>query len=82
VPGRYADYFHITDIVATLCAAMHISEPSGSIGKPFIKALAEQPENAGRVAAGAALKVAPRMIVAPGVKETPPAAATPKPRKK
>ncbi len=73
VPGRYADDFHITDIVATLCAAMHITEPSGSIGKPFVKALAEQPENAARAAA---------VTVTPVEKETPPAKAPPKPRKK
>ena len=51
VPGRYADDFHITDIAATLSAAMHVDEPAGSIGKPFVKALAEQPENAARAAA-------------------------------
>jgi predicted AlkP superfamily pyrophosphatase or phosphodiesterase len=39
-PGRYADEFYITDIAATLCAAMHIDEPPMSIGKPFVKALA------------------------------------------
>jgi predicted AlkP superfamily pyrophosphatase or phosphodiesterase len=38
-PGRYADEFNITDIVPTLCAAMHIDEPAGSIGKPFVKIL-------------------------------------------
>jgi predicted AlkP superfamily pyrophosphatase or phosphodiesterase len=38
-PGRYADEFYITDIVPTLCAAMHIDEPAGSIGKPFVKIL-------------------------------------------
>lgn len=66
VPGRYADDFHITDIVATLCAAMHIGEPSGSIGKPFVKALAEQPENAARLAAGAS--VTPKATPKPGKK--------------
>lgn len=38
-PGRYADEFYITDIVPTLCAAMHIDEPAASIGKPFVKIL-------------------------------------------
>ncbi|MEO8350499.1 MAG: alkaline phosphatase family protein [Chthoniobacteraceae bacterium] len=38
-PGRYADEFNITDIVPTLCAALGMNEPAGSIGKPFIKAL-------------------------------------------
>ena len=42
-PGRYADDFYITDIVPTLCAAMHIDEPPGSIGKPLVKALADSP---------------------------------------
>lgn len=42
-PGRYADDFAITDLAPTLCAALHLNEPSGSIGKPFVKALAEQP---------------------------------------
>lgn len=42
-PGRYADEFNITDIAATLSAALHVNEPSGNIGKPFVKALAEQP---------------------------------------
>lgn len=40
-PGRYSDEFSITDIVPTLCAAFRITEPSGSIGKPFRKALVE-----------------------------------------
>jgi predicted AlkP superfamily pyrophosphatase or phosphodiesterase len=38
-PGRYPDEFYITDIVPTLCAAMHIDEPAASIGKPFGKIL-------------------------------------------
>ncbi|MEQ1860151.1 MAG: alkaline phosphatase family protein [Chthoniobacteraceae bacterium] len=42
-PGRFADEFYITDIAPTLCAALRVSVPSGSIGKPFVKALAEQP---------------------------------------
>jgi len=40
-PGRYADEFYITDIVPTLCSVMHIDEPPGSIGKPFVKILSE-----------------------------------------
>lgn len=40
-PGRYADEFYITDIVPTLCAALHMDVPPGSIGKPFTKALVE-----------------------------------------
>lgn len=42
-PGRYADDFYITDIASTLCAALRLNEPSGNIGKPLVKALAEQP---------------------------------------
>ncbi|MCB1231745.1 MAG: alkaline phosphatase family protein [Verrucomicrobiae bacterium] len=41
-PGRYSDEFSITDIAATLCAALRMNEPSGSIGKPLVKALADQ----------------------------------------
>ena len=41
-PGRYADEFYITDIVPTLCAALHVNEPAGCIGKPCVKVLAEQ----------------------------------------
>lgn len=41
--GRYADEFYVTDIVATLCAALHLNEPPGSIGKPCVKILAEEP---------------------------------------
>jgi len=41
--GRYAGEFFITDIVPTLCAALRVSVPPGSIGKPFVKALAEEP---------------------------------------
>lgn len=37
--GRYADEFYITDIAPTLCAALGVNEPSGCIGKPFVKAL-------------------------------------------
>lgn len=40
-PGRYADEFYITDIAATLCAALRITEPPASIGKPAIRILAE-----------------------------------------
>lgn len=39
-PGRYADEFYITDIAATLSSALRIDHPVGSIGKPFVKALA------------------------------------------
>ncbi|MCD6048982.1 MAG: type phosphodiesterase/nucleotide pyrophosphatase, partial [Verrucomicrobia bacterium] len=39
-PGRYADEFYITDIAATLSAALRIDHPVGSTGKPFVKALA------------------------------------------
>jgi predicted AlkP superfamily pyrophosphatase or phosphodiesterase len=38
-PGRYADFFSITDIAPTLSAALRMNEPSGNIGKPFTKAL-------------------------------------------
>lgn len=41
-PGRYADEFSITDIVPTLCAALRMNEPAGSIGKPLVKLLADQ----------------------------------------
>jgi predicted AlkP superfamily pyrophosphatase or phosphodiesterase len=41
-PGRYADEFYITDIAATLSAALRIEEPPGSIGKPLVRALADQ----------------------------------------
>jgi predicted AlkP superfamily pyrophosphatase or phosphodiesterase len=41
--GRYADEFYITDIAPTLCAALHVSPPSGSIGKVCVRVLAEQP---------------------------------------
>jgi arylsulfatase A-like enzyme len=40
-PGRYADEFYITDIAATLCSALKITEPPGSIGKTAIRILAE-----------------------------------------
>jgi hypothetical protein len=40
--GRFADEFYITDIAATLCTALHIEEPPGSIGKPCLRILAEQ----------------------------------------
>ncbi len=39
-PGRYADEFYITDMVPTLCAAVHIDQPAMCIGKPFVKVLA------------------------------------------
>lgn len=38
-PGRYADEFYITDIVPTLCAALHIDQPAMSMGKPAVKVL-------------------------------------------
>jgi hypothetical protein len=41
-PGRYADEFYITDIVPTLCAALHLQEPPGCMGKPFCKILEEE----------------------------------------
>lgn len=40
-PGRYADEFFITDIAATLCAALRITEPPGSVGKVAIRILTE-----------------------------------------
>ena len=48
LPGRYADQFNITDIVPTLCAALHIDEPPSSIGKPFTKALRDEAHASGR----------------------------------
>ena len=41
-PGRYAEKFNITDFVPTLCAALRLTEPAGSIGKPFVEALANE----------------------------------------
>jgi predicted AlkP superfamily pyrophosphatase or phosphodiesterase len=41
-PGHYAEEFYITDLVPTLCAALHIDQPPGSIGKPFTRALADR----------------------------------------
>ena len=38
-PGRYADSFSITDIAATLSAALGLTEPSGNIGAPLTKIL-------------------------------------------
>ena len=35
-------YNPITDFAPTLCAALRITEPAGSHGKPFAKALAEE----------------------------------------
>lgn len=40
--GRYADEFYITDIAATLCSALRIEEPPGSIGKVALRILADQ----------------------------------------
>jgi predicted AlkP superfamily pyrophosphatase or phosphodiesterase len=39
-PGRYAADFHITDIVPTLCAGLHMDEPPICTGRPFIPVLA------------------------------------------
>ncbi|MEA3209909.1 MAG: hypothetical protein QOE70_2966 [Chthoniobacter sp.] len=47
-PGRYADEFYITDFVPTLCAALHITEPPASIGKPLVKVLADEGPRAGK----------------------------------
>jgi len=41
-PGRYAEEVNMTDFVPTLCAALHMNEPAGCIGKPFVRALAEE----------------------------------------
>ena len=41
-PGRYAQDFKITDIVPTLCAALRMTEPAGSVGKPFTPVLREK----------------------------------------
>lgn len=41
-PGRYAEKFNISDFVPTLCAALRMTEPAGSIGKPFVEALANE----------------------------------------
>lgn len=38
--GRYPDEFFITDFVPTLCAALRMTEPPASIGKPFVRILA------------------------------------------
>jgi predicted AlkP superfamily pyrophosphatase or phosphodiesterase len=38
-PGRYADRFSITDIAATLSAALQLTEPSGNVGSPMTKIL-------------------------------------------
>jgi predicted AlkP superfamily pyrophosphatase or phosphodiesterase len=38
-PGRYANEFHITDIVSMLCAALKLDVPPGNIGKPVLEAL-------------------------------------------
>lgn len=40
-PGRYADEFYITDIAATLCAALRITEPPCSIGRADVRILAD-----------------------------------------
>ena len=41
-PGRYDDEFYITDIVPTLCSALQMDEPPGSIGKPFVPVLSSR----------------------------------------
>jgi arylsulfatase A-like enzyme len=38
-PGRYADEFYITDIAPTLCSALRVTEPPGSIGKTVVRIL-------------------------------------------
>ena len=38
-PGRHPDRFWITDIAPTLSAALQTTQPSGCIGKPFVKIL-------------------------------------------
>ncbi len=45
IAGRYYDDFTITDIVPTLCAALHIDQPAASIGTPLVKALRDQAGN-------------------------------------
>jgi predicted AlkP superfamily pyrophosphatase or phosphodiesterase len=37
--GRYAEPFNITDLAPTLCAALRVEAPAGSIGIPCVKAL-------------------------------------------
>ena len=39
-PGHYASEFRITDIVPTLCAALGMNEPAGSMGKAMTEILA------------------------------------------
>jgi Type I phosphodiesterase / nucleotide pyrophosphatase len=46
-PGRYADAFNITDIAPTLCAALGMTEPPASIGKPLTRILAGDGPSAG-----------------------------------
>jgi len=41
-PGRYADQFFITDIAPTLCAALRILEPPGSMGKVAVQILSNE----------------------------------------
>lgn len=38
-PGRYANEFHISDIVSMLCAALKMEVPPGNIGTPVLEAL-------------------------------------------
>jgi predicted AlkP superfamily pyrophosphatase or phosphodiesterase len=40
-PGRYSDEFTISDIIPTLSAALGVTEPSGSMGRPCLKILRE-----------------------------------------
>lgn len=58
-PGRYADDFKITDIVPTLSAALRMNEAAGSIGKPFIKALANEGPAEPKAQAAEAISLAP-----------------------
>jgi predicted AlkP superfamily pyrophosphatase or phosphodiesterase len=41
-PGRYADSFSITDIAATLSAALRLTVPSGNVGAPLTKILSDR----------------------------------------
>jgi arylsulfatase A-like enzyme len=40
--GRYAEPFHISDIVPTLCSTLGLTEPAACMGKPFVKALVDR----------------------------------------
>jgi arylsulfatase A-like enzyme len=52
IPGRYADEFAINDLVPTLCAALHMNEPSGSTGKPLVRLLTGEGPTAAPKATG------------------------------